>query len=146
MNEHVDLKAKIDEEPLNAQRTDAEVLAWLNEPEQGPFVNVAPEVFFSWSAKYKLPGRYYATANTTPASDLQSAALMLYTAWVQNAGLLLSDSDVRVHLSDAVPSIVSIAARDELLQHARPDVPRWQNANWTTAPILGDVVAARNLP
>lgn len=145
MNEHADLKFKIDSEPLNATRTDQEVLDWLMELEVGPFVNVAPEVFFSWSAKYKLPGRYYATANTTPASNLQSAALMLYTAWVQNGGLLLSDADVRMHLSDAVPSIISISARDELLQYARPDVPRWQNASWDREPILGDVVAARNL-
>lgn len=145
MNEHSDLKIKIDSEPANAARTDQEVLDWLGELEAGPFIDVPAEVYFSWSAKYKLPGRYYATANTTPASNLQSAALMLYTAWVQNVGLLLSDADVRTHLADAVPSIVSIAARDELLQVARPDVPRWQNASWDRAPILGDVVAARAL-
>lgn len=146
MNELSDLKAKIDSEPANAQRTDAEVLDWLRELEAGPFVDVPPEVYFDWSAKYKLPGRYYATANTVPASNLQSAALMLHTAWVQNAGLQLSSLNVRAHLGDAVPSIISIAARDELLEVARPDVPRWVNAAWEFEPILGDVVAARNLP
>lgn len=144
-NEYTALRAKIDEDPTNAAKTDAQVHDWLSEAEPGPFVDVSPTDFFEWAATYKLPGRFYATANTTPASDLQSACLMLYTAWSQGAGLQTSSAAVRTHLVDSVPGVVSNAARDDLLAVARPDVPRWVNAGWDREPILGDVVAARAL-
>lgn len=151
-NEHVDLKAKIDEEPLNAGRTDQQVLDWLVELETGPWVDVGASEFARWAAAWKLPGRLFAARNITPASDEQSGSHMLHQSWTRREGLETGNDDIRAHLADAVgnpvtlTAPVSTAARDDLLDAARPDAPRWVNASWTHAPILGDVVAARALP
>lgn len=139
------LRVKIDEESANAQRTDAEVLAWLMEDEQGPWVDVGGPDLASWAAAHKLPGYLYAAAQAVPATNASSAAHMIHTAWIKGESLQTSSEVVRQHLADAVPGVVSTTARDAILLLARPNVARWRNTDWTQAPILGDVVAARNL-
>lgn len=157
MNEYPDLKAKIDEEPLNAGRSDADVLAWLNETETGPWLDVPALDFSDWCARWKLPGRLFAVRNeayTDPRADdgvgddERSAAHMLHAAWNSRLGLETSKSDVRSHLADAAGSgkVISVAASGDLLGIARPDVERWRNADWTIQPGLGDVTNARALP
>lgn len=126
------------------------VLTWLNELEQGPWLDVTAEDFRRWVARYKLAGRLY-KARDELVSDAQSASHMMHQTWNRREGLLLSDSDIRTHLADAVANPVtasapiSFTARDDLLAIARPNVPRWQNANWNIQPGLGDVENARNV-
>ena len=157
-NEHSDLKAKIDEEPLNAGRTDQEVLDWLNETEQGPWLLVASGEFNAWVARSQLAGPLnsvrqepYTDSRAKPlntADSERNAAEMLWRAYNRGEGLDLSSTDIRNAVAPAVGGtrVISPAQRDDLLAVARPDVPRWVNANWTQPPILGDVIAARALP
>ena len=160
-NDHADLKTKIDEEPLNAPRTDQQVLDWLNEQETGPWLDVSHTDYVDWAARHKLPGKLhfvarnetYDNARTDPpsAADAERSACDMLYRYLQGSGIAsripLSRTDVRNHLADAVGSsrVVKPAMRDDLLGIARPPVQRWENADWNIQPSLRDVEVARSL-
>ena len=143
-NELVDLRAKIDEEPLNAGRTDQEVLDWLLELETSEeAVDVPQTEYENWLIAEKLLG---ALDQAIGPSDAGSISFYMLEQYKMGAGLPMSKQLVRDTIgTDAVPTPVSAAQYTALEALAFPQVPRWLNADWTRPPILGDVVAARAL-
>ena len=111
-NELPDLKAKIDEEPLNAARTDQQVLDWLNETETGPWLDVSAEDMGDWAARWKLPGRLFAVRNETYDNPRSTEA-----AWRQRPRLW-------GRCSTASTSAPERTAASRSTRRPRP-LPRW---------------------
>lgn len=148
-NSHQDLKDKIDEEPLNAGRTDQQVLDWLNESETRILaLDVEFIDFEEWTASQKLYSEIHGDAETTPFNDNSSCARMMDLVLERGTDLQSSKQSVIDTLDDGTGggNVMNAAQRAALDALIFPQVPRWENADWNRQPLLGDVIAARALP
>lgn len=124
-------------EPLNAQRTDAQVLSWILEPVSS-FKDISWLDLSMWVSDYDLRPTLVASASTGTASRATGAQFILDTI-ASGQPLYTSDARVRGVVSKA---IAPGTARDALIAMAATTVPRHEKHE-LPRPLLGDVIAAR---
>lgn len=133
------LKELIDSEAANATRTDAEVLAWLNESVTA-YVDIAWLDLGMWVAKHNLrPSLITAATATGGTAALRTAAQHILDCIAAGQPLYASDERVREVIGTAMPAG---AARDDLVAMATTQKTRWA-ASEISDPTLGHIEALR---
>lgn len=136
------LKTLIDSEPLNAARSDADVLAWLNETQtvQG---DVSWTDYMLWLSETSGVVKLRTAAASGSADAIKNAGELALIVAQSGQPLFVSRADVRASLAPLISGgVFSAGERDSLLAKGALTPTRWEVAG---LPIgnLGDVIHAR---
>jgi len=121
------LKALIDSEPLNAGRTDAEVLSWLGES-VSVFVDVPWLDVAMWLVAQGIDRATLTTQATSGSAANKTAAQ--YIIDVITAGQPLQATDQRVRDTIAASGLTT-GQKQALLALATEQRPRYSTAGWS---------------
>lgn len=132
------LRALIDTEPLNAARTDDQVLAWLQEA-TSTFVDVSWLDLCMWVATQGYRPTLAAAATSGNTDQVKTAAQHVLDCIAAGQPLFASDSRVRNAIAAAIPAGT---ARTALLALATASVTRAAAAGFPNV-NFGDVQSAR---
>jgi hypothetical protein len=120
------LKDRIDAEPANAGRTDAEVLVWLKESVD-VYSDVPWSSFALWAARYNgvIKMETHKASGTT--DDIKRAAATGLLVLTAGQPLSLSVAEVRALMGNLVPDVFSVPEKEDLLAFSESTVERFSS-------------------
>jgi hypothetical protein len=142
---YIVLKALMDSDPANAGKTDADVHAWLLEPDPNPrYQDVEWLDYMVWLGDVDGMERLDAAISAGSSSEeTKGASRLALTIAQAGQDLALSDARVRSLLAKVVPSVFTTAERDQLLAMGTVETAtRWASAGVEREP---DVIHVTNV-